>query len=87
MNLIQQDFGTSSLYKYLNIFFADKIPDDLLTYFKKMTCVKKVKSFVELNLNFKIISEFIFKPLRTDKGADVDSIVSVISTFKDIGNI
>lgn len=87
LNKVQEDFGSIQLYKKLNLFFTEKVPDDLLAYFKMQSSVKKVSTFKEINLNFSIVSSFIFKPLKAGFQGELDSIVSVISTLKNISSI
>lgn len=87
IHIINKDFKDKKLYKELNIYFTKRITDENFGYIRNMPGVLKAKNLKEINLNFNIETESIFTVKKNNLEDKIDSLISVVSTFKNISSI
>lgn len=85
---LQEDFGTSRLYKSQHLYFSRRLPEQLMTYLATKAFAKRLSTIIEINLDFMCLSGNVFGFMPgLQISAQADALVSVISCHKSVGSV
>lgn len=90
IDVLETDWSSKDgKYSNLHLFFTNRLKDNDFSYLKSKNFIKKAKTIKELNVNVKLLSDYLFRPNQKPAQLEthIDALTSVISYIPQLESI